>query len=1412
MRKSLATRLVEPVSTRLSHSGFGRCLLRASLCTLLLLTAASFQAQADQPDGVGNSPQEPEPDWEVYYSDILDVKFREGGEIRLRNGGPQNLKANGRVKDDLDKIKLQFPRGLWKRGHSVSEAKLEQLRAEGSAKSGRNLPDLNLYQRLELPKGLNAAQAKRILERFDAVEAAYIVPRPSQSPVAPDYTNAGNSSGSYQGYLDANPGINARTAWGWNWDGSGVRICDVEYHFNTDHQDLPAVTMLGAAPSGSISSSNDHATAVLGEIAGVDNGNGVKGIAFEAEMYFASQWTDVGGFSVARAILECATALESGDIMLLEVQTAGPNYIGINSVGYVPTEWYKPNYDAIVTAVANEIIVVQASGNGAQNLDDAVYSTGNDGHWPFLPENDSGAIIVTGGSSSANHGPLSFSNWGSTLDLQAWGHNIVTSGYGNHYSAEGVNLYFTRTFSGSSGASPIVVGAAAQLQDYYRSLSGTSLTPAAMRALLRSTGVAGSAICDTSTHGSCPASSTLVGIPIPNVVAAGTQLFNVKVYIDTSATGANDGTSWADAFSGQLALKAALDGAGPGTEIYVAAGTQWPVGLNGSRTATFQLKSGVTLLGGYPSGGGIRDPQANESILSGNISDSAPAFTNDAYHVVTGNGADETAILDGFTVLGGNADGTNPNDRGGGVHISNGAPTVRNTILRNNQAIVGAGGSTEGGGTGGAAPRFEKVIFRDNVATVGGGGVANLYSGKTQFIAVTFDGNEAVTGGGLWNEGAGADPHLFNTRFFGNSSSNNAAALYNRSSGTMLVENSVISGNTGYGAIANDGNLVTFNNVTIAHNSARGITNNNPVTIENSIVWGNPSGQITGVATVNDSIVQGGYAGTNVLSSDPLFRDADGADDTFGTADDDLRLQGFPTPSPAIDAADVAEDDCASADISGVFRDVPGELDQYAIYTVSGSPCDMGPHEYLGDAGDIWSNGEVDQVLLGESSDRTPVGGVIRQSADDFVVGVGLVCTVSSMRAVLLDSTVTVEAVAEVYSDAAGNPGSFVTSFNSGVDGGRSLGALSGSPSGRLWQYEFDLGGMEFQAGTHWFSVFGAQESGSTGQTYWVSAGDGSVQSNGYRFREVGFSWVDGGPFNGDISRDMSLDIDAVCYIPNDNYDDAIAIGVAGGAFQGTLVGASNDGSTSNQGSGQPDVWYSYMPTATGTLTLDTCGSSGISALDTVLSVHADTGVAGTAANQLALNDDWNGAGGDAGAGCPISTDSAVALSVSAGENVLIRVSRYGPSSNGIFNLNVAFELEAVDSDGDGLTDAQESALGTDANNVDSDGDGLVDGGGGVVTVAIYPGGIDSDGDGFVDGELDFGLDPTASNVGDLAPRGSPDNVIDLGDLLVLTHLVTGVIEPTVLESVLGDINSDSELGTADILLLQRAILNEESF
>jgi serine protease len=1059
-----------------------RLLISTTLLILALSPAASGQGRSDAD----------EPNWAIYEEFLLDVKFREGTEIRVRNGRPRDISSTRAMASSLSSILQSIPGGDWRRLHSVSEEKLAEIRSRGTQRSGRALLDLELYERLTLPPGLNASQAKKILLRSSAVEGAYYVTKPVPPPAAPDYSLS--TTVPYQGYLDAAPsGVNARFTWASNYIGAGISICDVEYDFHDNHVDLPGMNRIGGT---AIPSDTHHATAVLSEILGLHNGTGVRGIAYGAgPNYFSPQNTYEFGNSVARAIVECIAALEAGDVLLMETQTIGPYYTGIpegTQYGLVPSEWEKPVYDAVRAAVAIGIVVVEASGNGSQNLDDVAYSnSANNDHKPFLLENDSGAIIVTGGSSTVPHSDLFYSNYGATVDLQGWGENIVSAGYGSLYAAEGIDSYFSDNFGGSSGASPIVVGTVAILQSLYRNTFGSVLPPAEMRSLLRRTGTAGSGF--------------LANTPLPDIRAAFFDLINV-IYVDASATGANDGSSWTNAYT---LLPSALAVASPGTVINVAEGTYWPSFLDGPRTDSFLLQNGVALLGGFPSGGWIRDPETYTSYLSGNIAVDA----NDSYHVVTGSGTDSTAILDGFTVSYARADGISPHDVGGGILIQNGSPTIRNTTFRLNTAGKGAGAYVFGG-----TPRFLDVTFSDNASTGSGGGLYHD-AGTSSLNNVSFIGNQAsLYGGGVFSA---ADILGFDLHFLGNSALR-GGGLFNIAGSDVNIDNGIFNGNNATqigGAIMVDNSGVgslELNNVTIANNSAGGVTNFDTVSIKNSILWGNSSGQIlgTGTTTVSNSIVEGGYAGSGNAAEDPLFRDADGADNIIGTADDDLRLQG---ESPAIDSAG---SDCILLDINNFNR----------VGT-----CDKGAHEYLGDPGDFWSNGEVDSLAWGESSDSTLVGGSIRQSADDFVIPAGEACDINSVRMVLTDPTEALGATLEIYDDFGGEPTFMLATASVGTSAQESLGVFANA---RMWQYNFTITPLRLSAGTYWASVFGKQESAATYYTGIVSAGEGAVQGNPYQFRQVGFAWTDGGIFHGYGSRDLALDIDANCGCGTDAYCD----------------------------------------------------------------------------------------------------------------------------------------------------------------------------------------------------------------------------------------------------------------------------------
>jgi hypothetical protein len=339
------------------------------------------------------------------------------------------------------------------------------------------------------PTDLAVATAGELAERLNDMAPS----GPDAPPATPDFTGR-------QGYLDAAPGgVDARWAWTQpGGRGAGVRIIDCEWGWRFTHEDLmqnQGGVVAGTADPTPDSRSTNHGTAVLGEISGDVNGVGITGISPDAVI-------SASAFSVpsATAIRSAADRLGQGDIILLEIHRGGPNYPGGDTqFGFIAVEWWPDDYLAIRYAVNRGTVVVEAAGNGSQNLDDAVYDTppaGFPSWWrnPFRRNQlDSGAVLVGAGAPpSGNQGPdrsrLDFSNYGACVDAQGWGREVTSTGYGDLQGGTNVDLWYTGRFSGTSSASPIVVGALACVQGVLRAHGRPRLSPARARELLRATG------------------------------------------------------------------------------------------------------------------------------------------------------------------------------------------------------------------------------------------------------------------------------------------------------------------------------------------------------------------------------------------------------------------------------------------------------------------------------------------------------------------------------------------------------------------------------------------------------------------------------------------------------------------------------------------------------------------------------------------------------------------------------------------------------------------------------------------------------------------------------------------------------------------------------------------------------------
>lgn len=394
-------------------------------------------------------------------------------------------------------------------------------------------------------------------------------------------------------------------------------------------------------------------------------------------------------------------------------------------------------------------------------------------------------------------------------------------------------------------------------------------------------------------------------------------------YATVLGAGAKDGLSWGSAYDGTQ-LQSAINESCV-NEVWVAKGIYKPtvqVGGTGTRFQTFQMKNGVAIYGGFAGTESLVSERAdygeggaNETILSGDLNGD-DNYTNNpwtgiaenCYHVFyhpLGLNLNTTAVLDGFTISGGNADsGYDPHYLGGGMYNY------------------------------GSSPKLNNITFQHNAASqsYGGGGAIYMRNSSPMATNITLQFNTSYYGGGIYLQ-QGCEPSFTNWLISNNYASGRGGGVYNANIYAIGYNNATITTNH---AVDQGGGIYSA--------SA-------PMYMRNCIIWGNYADNPTnkgnqifnssGLYVTMDYCCFANGAGdifptgglftwdANTIQTDPLFADA---------ANGDYRL--FNT-SPCTDAGNNSYNALLNDIRGGGF----GRKLLKTDYTQSGI-IDMGAYEY----------------------------------------------------------------------------------------------------------------------------------------------------------------------------------------------------------------------------------------------------------------------------------------------------------------------------------------------------------------------------------------------------------------------------------------------------------------------------------
>ncbi len=322
------------------------------------------------------------------------------------------------------------------------------------------------------------------------------------------------------------------------------------------------------------------------------------------------------------------------------------------------------------------------------------------------------------------------------------------------------------------------------------------------------------------------------------------QRVATTIYVDKTATGTNNGSSWIDAFT---TLTAAINYSSciENDEIRIAAGTY--------QEGEYVFNVTKTIKGGYPNGGGLQDVINNSTILDG----------NNSYRVFNTAHTIGTTYLEGLTIQNGSV-----TNQGGGIR-SIGNIELNQIIVKNN-TVSSSIPLLEGGGiycSGGNLTLINSTVKNNTL------------------ISTSSTLNSGAIGGGIYSNNA---IFLTNSKVNNNNVSSSftdayggGAGIFNRDN-VILLNSEVNNNESSFNLASGGGGIASTNNITLINSQVNKNTSNSSnsfsraggifvasgaiITLQNSILWGNTK-------TEGSTTILSEYEGSTLIFNHSLIKD-----------------------------------------------------------------------------------------------------------------------------------------------------------------------------------------------------------------------------------------------------------------------------------------------------------------------------------------------------------------------------------------------------------------------------------------------------------------------------------------------------------------------------------------------------------